>query len=36
MLTEAWMDGNDFQKFLDDWNAKYTVILREMKLLKTR
>jgi len=36
MLTEAWMDGNDFQKFLDDWNAKYTIILREMKLLKTR
>jgi hypothetical protein len=34
MLTEAWMDGQAFGKFLADWNGRYAVILKEMNLLK--
>ena len=36
MLSEAWMDGAAFGKFLDDWNAKYAVILKDMNLLKKK
>lgn len=34
MLSEAWMDGAAFGKFLDEWNGKYTIILRDMGLAK--
>lgn len=33
MLTEAWLDGAAFGKFLDEWNGKYAVILKEMGLI---
>ena len=36
MQTEAWMDGAAFQKFLDEWNAKYAVILKDMNLIKKK
>jgi putative tricarboxylic transport membrane protein len=36
LLTEAWMDGATFGKFLDEWNAKYAVILKEMNLIKKK
>ena len=28
------MDGAAFGKFLDEWNGKYTIILRDMGLAK--
>ena len=34
MLSEAWMDGAAFGKFLDEWNGKYAVILKDMGLIK--
>ena len=34
MLSEAWMDGAAFGKFLEEWNGKYAVILKEMNLIK--
>jgi putative tricarboxylic transport membrane protein len=36
MLTEAWMDGAAFGKFLEDWNGRYAIILRDMGLLKKK
>jgi putative tricarboxylic transport membrane protein len=36
MLTEAWMDGVTFGKFLDEWNGKYAAILKEMNLIKKK
>jgi putative tricarboxylic transport membrane protein len=36
MLTEAWMDGTAFGKFLDEWNGKYAAILKDMNLLKKK
>jgi len=33
-ITEAWMDGATYGKWLDERNARYTVILRDMGLLK--
>ncbi len=36
MLTEAWMDGAAFGKFLEEWNGKYAVILRDMGLIKQK
>jgi putative tricarboxylic transport membrane protein len=36
MLTEAWMDGPAFGKFLDEWNGRYAVILKDMNLLKKK
>jgi putative tricarboxylic transport membrane protein len=36
MLTEAWMDGIAYGKALDAWSAKYTVILRNMNLIKKK
>jgi putative tricarboxylic transport membrane protein len=36
MLTEAWMDGNAFGKFLEEWNGRYSVILRDMGLIKKK
>lgn len=34
MLSEAWMDGPTFGKWLEKENARYTVLLKEMGLLK--
>lgn len=36
MLSEAWMDGAAFGKFLDEWNGKYAVILKDMNLIKKK
>jgi putative tricarboxylic transport membrane protein len=36
LLTEAYMDGAAFGKFLEEWNAKYAVILNEMNLIKKK
>jgi len=36
MLSEAWMDSAAFGKFLDEWNGKYAVILKDMGLIKTK
>ena len=36
LLTEAWMDGPAFGKFLAEWNDRYVVILKEMNLLKKK
>jgi putative tricarboxylic transport membrane protein len=36
MLSEAWMDGAAFGKFLDEWNGKYAAILKDMNLLKKK
>jgi putative tricarboxylic transport membrane protein len=36
MLTEAYMDGAAFGKFLEEWNAKYAVILKDMNLIKKK
>lgn len=34
MLSEAWMDGATFGKWLDKEHARYAVLLKEMGLLK--
>lgn len=34
MLSEAWMDGQTFGKFLNEWNGKYAQILKDMKLIQ--
>ena len=36
MLTEAWMDGAAFGKWLDQENAKYAVVLKAMNLIKKK
>ncbi|MCX5818335.1 MAG: tripartite tricarboxylate transporter substrate binding protein [Deltaproteobacteria bacterium] len=36
MLSEAWMDGAAFGKFLDEWNGKYALILKDMNLIKKK
>jgi putative tricarboxylic transport membrane protein len=36
MLSEAYMDGAAFGKFLEEWNGKYAVILKDMNLLKKK
>lgn len=36
MLTEAWMDGATFGKYLEEWNGKYAVILKDMGLIKKK
>ncbi len=36
MLSEAWMDGATFGKFLEEWNVKYAAILRDMGLIKKK
>ena len=36
MLTEAWLDGAAFGKFLEEWNGRYAVILKDMGLIKKR
>jgi putative tricarboxylic transport membrane protein len=33
-LSESYMNGAEFGKFLDEWNGKYAVILKEMNLIK--
>ena len=36
MLTEAWMDGKAFGKFLEEENARYAVVLKDMGLIKKK
>ena len=36
MLSEAWMDGATFGKWLDQENARYTVIVKDMGLAKKK
>ncbi len=36
MLTEAWMGGNEFGKFLEEWKGKYAAILNDMGVLKKK
>jgi len=36
MISEAWMDGVSFGKFLDEWNGKYAAILTDMGLIKKK
>jgi putative tricarboxylic transport membrane protein len=36
MLTEAWMDGATFGKWLEGENAKYAVIVKDMGLIKKK
>jgi putative tricarboxylic transport membrane protein len=36
MLSEAWMDGAAFGKFLDEWNGRYAVVLKDMNLIKKK
>jgi putative tricarboxylic transport membrane protein len=36
MLSEAWQDSAAFGKFLEEWNAKYAVILKDMNLIKKK
>ena len=36
MLTDAWMDGEAFRRFLEEWNARYAVILKDMGLIKKK
>lgn len=36
MLTDAWLDGEAFRKFLEEWNGKYAVILKDMGLIKKK
>ena len=34
MLSEAWMDGAAFGKWLDEENSRYAVLLKDMGLIK--
>jgi putative tricarboxylic transport membrane protein len=36
MLSEAWMDGAAFGRFLDEWNGRYAVILKDMSLIRKK
>ena len=36
MLSEAWMDGNDFGRFLEEWKGKYAAILNDMGVMKKK
>ncbi len=36
MLSEAWMDGAAFGKWLDEENARYAVIVKDMGLIKKK
>ena len=36
MLSEGWLDGAAFGRFLDDWNGRYAAILKDMNLLKKK
>jgi putative tricarboxylic transport membrane protein len=36
MLSEAWMDGPTFGKWLDQENGRYAVILKDMGVLKKK
>ncbi|OHE22643.1 MAG: hypothetical protein A2Z43_07790 [Syntrophobacterales bacterium RBG_19FT_COMBO_59_10] len=36
MLSDAWLDGAAFGKFLEAWNGKYAVILKDMNLIKKK
>ncbi len=34
LLTEAWMDGPTFAKWLEDWNTRYAAILKDMGVIQ--
>jgi putative tricarboxylic transport membrane protein len=36
LLTEAYMTGAEFGKFLEEWNGKYATILKDMNLIKKK
>jgi putative tricarboxylic transport membrane protein len=36
MLSEAYQDSAAFGKFLEEWNGKYAVILKDMNLIKKK
>ena len=36
MLSEAWMDGAAFGKWLDEENGRYAVLLKDMGLIKKK
>ncbi len=36
LLTEAWMDGATFSKWLESENARYLPIMKDMGLIKTK
>ena len=36
MLSEAWMDGETFGKWLETENARYAVIVKDMGLIKKK
>lgn len=36
MLSEAYMDGAAFGKFLEEWNGRYAAILKDMNLIKKK
>lgn len=36
MLSEAWMDGPTFGRFLEEWNGRFAVILNDMGLIKKK
>jgi putative tricarboxylic transport membrane protein len=36
MLSEAWMDSEGLGKFLEEWNGRYAVILKDMGLIKKK
>jgi hypothetical protein len=36
MLSEAWQDGEVFGKFLEELNAKYAVILKDMGMIRKK
>ncbi len=35
-LSEGYMNSEEFGKFLEEWNGKYAVILKEMNLIKKK
>lgn len=36
MLSEAWMGGSEFGKFLEEWKVKYTAILTDMGVMQKK
>jgi putative tricarboxylic transport membrane protein len=34
LLTDAWMDGPTFASWLEDWNARYATILKDMGVIQ--
>lgn len=36
LLTEGYLNADDFEKYLNEWNGKYAVILKDMNLIKKK